>query len=78
MSKIRIADLIEKLMREPNQNRLVDDPTEIGLIIRLNDEGVGEIYDDTYDIIIHCTSEEEQKKALKLLKKKTLELLKKL
>lgn len=32
-----------------------------------NEKGEFEIYDDTYDITIHCRSEEEQKKAEKLL-----------
>lgn len=26
MSKIRVSELIEKLMREPNQNKLINDP----------------------------------------------------
>lgn len=33
-----------------------------------NDAGKWEAYDDTYDITIHCESEEEQKKALSMLK----------
>ena len=32
------------------------------IVVMLNDDGVAEIYDDTYDITIHCTSEEDQKK----------------
>lgn len=33
-----------------------------------NDAGKWEAYDDTYDITIHCESEEEQEKALSMLK----------
>ena len=29
-----------------------------------NDDGVFDVYDDTYDIIIHCTSQEEQDEVL--------------
>lgn len=39
---------------------------EIQLII--NKDGVAEVYDDTYDIIIHCKSQEEQNEAIKALK----------
>lgn len=39
---------------------------EIQLII--NKDGVAEIYDDTYDIVIHCKSQEEEDEAIKALK----------
>ena len=32
-----------------------------------NDDGVFDVYDDTYDIIIHCTSQEEQDNVLEKL-----------
>lgn len=38
---------------------------EIQLII--NKDGVAEVYDDTYDIVIHCKSQEEQNEAIKAL-----------
>lgn len=38
----------------------------INLMIR--DDGVATIYDDTYDITIHCENEEEQHKVVELLK----------
>ena len=37
----------------------------IQLIIR--EDGVAEQYDDTYDLTIHCTSEDEQKEVLKIM-----------
>lgn len=37
----------------------------IQLIIR--PDGVAERYDDTYDLTIHCTSEDEQKEVLKIM-----------
>lgn len=38
------------------------------ILLMLNDDGVAEVYDDTYDITIHCTSEENQKQAEDMLK----------
>ena len=35
----------------------------------LNEDGVAEVYDDTYDVTIHCVSEEEQKKTIEALEK---------
>lgn len=37
------------------------------LKLLINDDGEAEVYDDTYDITIHCTSMEEKNKAIKLL-----------
>lgn len=39
-----------------------------GMIIVQNRDGVFSAYDDTYDIVIHCESEEKQKKAIDRLK----------
>lgn len=33
-----------------------------------NEGGTFSIYDDTYDIVIHCETEEEQKKVIERLK----------
>ena len=38
-----------------------------GMMLIINDNGEAEIYDDTYDITIHCTSEEEKDEALRRL-----------
>lgn len=37
-------------------------------MLYLDDDGVARHYDDTYDITIHCESEEEQEKAIELIK----------
>ena len=37
----------------------------IQLIIR--EDGTAEQYDDTYDLTIHCTSEDEQREVLKIM-----------
>lgn len=33
-----------------------------------NEDGTFSAYDDTYDIVIHCESEEEQKKVIECLR----------
>lgn len=38
-----------------------------GVLLTMNSNGELEKYDDTYDLIIHCKSEEEHDKAVKLL-----------
>ena len=38
-----------------------------GVLLTMNSNGKLEKYDDTYDLIIHCKSEEEYDKAVKLL-----------
>ena len=39
------------------------------MMLMLNDDGVAHIYDETYDIVIHCESAEEQKEVEKRLMK---------
>ena len=39
-----------------------------GMTLVHNEDGSFSAYDDTYDIVIHCETEEEQKKAIKRLK----------
>ena len=41
-----------------------------GITLHIGDDGIARVYDDTYDITIHCESAEEQKKAMELLKLK--------
>lgn len=36
-----------------------------GIQFILREDGTAEAYDDTYDITIHCTSEDEQREVLK-------------
>lgn len=40
-----------------------------GIKIIADENGLFNIYDDTYDVIIHCESEEEQKRVMETLKK---------
>ena len=39
-----------------------------GFMLYLDDDGVARHYDDTYDITIHCESEEEMQRAIEQLK----------
>ena len=41
------------------------------IMLHIGDNGIARVYDDTYDITIHCESAEEQEKAMELLKAKT-------
>ena len=58
------SDGVERIIggKEMSYNKPDD-----SILLMLNDDGVAEVYDDTYDITIHCTSEEEQKKAEAML-----------
>ena len=40
-----------------------------GMLLQIRDDGTAELYDDTYDITIHCTSQEEQDATRVLLKR---------
>lgn len=39
------------------------------ITLTLNEDGVAEVYDDTYDITIHCESEEEQERVVGILER---------
>ena len=39
-----------------------------GMTLVQNEDGTFSVYDDTYDIVIHCETEEERKKAIERLK----------
>ena len=38
------------------------------MLIMIDENGVADVYDDTYDIVIHCENEEDQKDAELALK----------
>lgn len=39
------------------------------ITITLNEDGVAEVYDDTYDVTVHCESEEEQERVVGILER---------
>ena len=38
------------------------------MLVMIDENGVADVYDDTYDIVIHCENEEDQKDARLALK----------
>ena len=39
------------------------------ITLTLNENGVAEVYDDTYDVTVHCESEEEQERVVGILER---------
>lgn len=39
-----------------------------GLTLMISEDGIAKVYDDTYDIIIHCESAEEQAEIIRKLR----------
>ena len=37
------------------------------IMIRIGEDGVARLYDDAYDVTIHCENEEEQKKVMEMM-----------
>lgn len=38
------------------------------IMLMIGEDGKATVYDDTYDIVIHCESQEEQDRVIRLLK----------
>jgi hypothetical protein len=47
--------------------REASEPKTDGIQLIIREDGTAEKYDDTYDLTIHCTSEDEQKEVLKIM-----------
>ena len=56
----KMLERVAKLSDEIEQLKHGGDP---GIKFFINKDGVADVYDDTYDIVIHCESEEDQKDA---------------
>ncbi|SCH04350.1 Protein of uncharacterised function (DUF551) [uncultured Clostridium sp.] len=61
----KMLERVAKLSDEIEQLKHGGDP---GIKFFINKDGVADVYDDTYDIVIHCESEEDQKDAKEALK----------
>lgn len=61
----KMLERVAKLSDEIEQLKHGGDP---GIKFFINEDGVVDVYDDTYDIVIHCESEEDQKDAKEALK----------
>jgi hypothetical protein len=44
-----------------------------GIMLMIGEDGKATVYDDTYDVVIHCGSQEEQDRVIRLLKNVLLE-----
>ena len=60
-----MLERVAKLSDEIERMKHGGDP---GIKFFINKDGVADVYDDTYDIVIHCESEEDQKDAKEALK----------
>ena len=47
--------------------RKASEPKTGGIQLIIREDGTAEKYDDTYDLTIHCASEDEQKEVLKIM-----------
>lgn len=45
-----------------------DDDSDNGLLAIIGDDGVARVYDDTYDITIHCENKTENEEVLRILR----------
>ena len=63
-----IKDFIRKRMDEAKDIN-VNNADAPYITLTLNEDGVAEGYDDTYDVTIHCESEEEQERVVGILER---------
>lgn len=61
----QMLERVAKLSDEIERMKHGGDP---GIKFFINKDGVADVYDDTYDIVIHCENEEDQKDAKEALK----------
>ena len=61
----KMLERVAKLSDEIEQQKHGGDH---GIKFFINKDGIADVYDDTYDIVIHCESEEDQKDAKEALK----------
>lgn len=61
----KMLERVAKLSDEIEQQKHGGDH---GIKFFINKDGIADVYDDTYDIVIHCESEEDQKEAELALK----------
>ncbi|CCY10982.1 putative uncharacterized protein [Clostridium sp. CAG:81] len=62
----KMLERVAKLSDEIEQQKHGGDH---GIKFFINKAGIADVYDDTYDIVIHCENEEDQKDAEEALKK---------
>ena len=60
--------MLERVAKLPDEIEQLKHGGDPGIKFFINKDGVADVYDDTYDIVIHCESEEDQKDAKEALK----------
>lgn len=63
-----IGDIIRSHMDEAKDIN-VNNADAPYITLTLNEDGVAEVYDDTYDVTVHCESEEEQERVVGILER---------
>lgn len=67
-SKELLKEAMKKLAKyEDLEDIKEEQEKDISLKVMVNANGEAELYDDTWDITIHCTSQEEHKRCVELL-----------
>ena len=63
-----IGDIIRSYM-DDGKDINVNNSDAPYITLTLNEDGVAEVYDDTYDVTVHCESEEEQERVVAILER---------
>ncbi len=63
-----IAAEVKEIIRSHMDNLLDTDTEEKSILCTLGEDGVLSEYDDTYDVVIHCTNKEDQEQTVKFIK----------
>lgn len=67
---IRMVDMVEveEIIRSHMNNLQDADAEEKSILCTVGEDGVLTPYDDTYDIVTHCSSKEDQNRTIELIK----------
>jgi len=63
-----VAEVVENM---PERGRNGGPTMDDAITIMIDEDGLAEEYDDTYDVTIHCDTEEDQQKVIKDLRSRT-------
>ena len=66
-SSDRAKSIVEEIIRS-HMDEAPDSVGEKSILCTLSKDGVISSYDDTYDVVIHCLSKEDQEQTVKLIK----------
>lgn len=66
--KMKAYQEIEEIIRTHIEHLPNVDAEEKSILCTVGEDGVLSEYDDTYDVVIHCTSKDDQKQTVKFIK----------